>query len=228
MPIRDHASRRRARRREAGKAARRFGATLGVIALGASVALSAAAAAGHHRQPGALARRLTLGGGDSFVVSGSRVLCLARSTPGGVAPALVCGLRDPHTGGLFRRSRIAVISDTKLAIRPAADETAVAGHEVLFRAPQSTAPAVLPPADSRGRSGRVVLRSGDTAVLGGTHVWCTDRQATLTCTKVWSDLPAVRAGTFAIAISGTSVGVAQAGLDGALVPLVSWPLVGGH
>jgi hypothetical protein len=157
---------------------------------------------------------------------GSQVLCRVASEFRGVPRALVCGLRDPRIGGTAGRSRVAVISDSGVVVRLAASELVVSGD--LFRARQPITLVGLPFAGADNRGGRLVLRNGDGAAVAGTHIWCTDAEATLTCAKVWLPRAAVSAGTFAIAISPTSIGVAQARPGQGLVLLATWPLIGGH
>jgi len=170
--------------------------------------------------------RSTLAEGDSFLVRRSQVLCRVGRQLHEVQPTLVCGLRDAHTGKTLGRSRLVLISDTRVVIRLAASEIAVSGD--LFRARQPLTLAGLPFAAPDGPGKRLVLSSGDSAAIAGTHIWCTDVEATLTCAKVWPPHAAARAGTFAIAISPTSIGVAQARVGRMLVPLATWPLIGGH
>jgi hypothetical protein len=170
--------------------------------------------------------RSTLGAGDSFAVRGSQVLCRVASEFRAVPRELVCGLRDPRTGGTLGRSRVAVISDASVVIRRAVSELVVSG--ALFRTRQPITLAGLPFAGADDRGTRLVLESGHGVAVAGTHIWCTDVEATLTCAKVRPPHVAVPAGTFAIAISRTSIGVAQARVGGGLVPLATWPLIGGR
>jgi hypothetical protein len=192
----------------------------------AAAALFAGAASPGSATTNTTPGRTTLADGDSFVVMGSKVLCRVGRELHGLRHALACGLLDPRTGGTLRRSRRALISDARVVIRPAASEVAVSGD--LFRARQPITLAGLPFAGPDGPRKRLVLRNGDTAAIGGTHIWCTDVEATLTCAKVWPPRAAAWAGTFAVAISPTSIGVAQARVGRMLVPLASWPLIGGH
>jgi hypothetical protein len=171
-------------------------------------------------------RQATLGPGDSFVVRGSEVLCRVGSGFGAVPRALVCGLRDPRTGGTLGRSRLAVISDASVVIRLAASELAASGD--LFRERQPITLAGLPFAGADDRGVHLVLGNGHSAAIAGTHIWCTDVGVTLTCAKVRPPHAAALAGTFAIAISPTSIAVAQAQVGRGLVLLATWPLVGGH
>jgi hypothetical protein len=171
--------------------------------------------------PAAQHRAYDLGRTDYFSVAGSGVGCSVTRHD------VVCALRDPRTHRVLLRSRLAVIGDDRIEVGLARSEVQLLGHHLLFRDAQPPA-ITLQFATSLRAHGDVRIRSGDTLSIAGTHIWCTDLRASLTCADVDVPLRTGRPGAYAFAISPTAIAVEQAGSANEFEPLIVWPLIGGH
>jgi hypothetical protein len=170
--------------------------------------------------PAAERRTYDLRSADVFSVAGSGVGCDIATD------VLICALRDPRTHEVLARSRLAVIGDDGIEIRLARTEVPLVGHHLLFRDAQPP-PIGFPFSALAVKRRSVVVRSGDSLAIAGTHIWCTDVRTSLTCADVAVPLRVGRPGDYAVALSPTAVAVEQArGAD--FTPLIVWPLIGGH
>lgn len=184
-----------------------------LLALAVVPALSASAA-----------RPLLLGGGDGFVVRGTQIVCGVSEGGDTEKRTLLCSLGDPRLRKVVPRSRLALLSDSQVVVERAPTEPRLLGPRVLFAHVQP--PAAGPPFHTAAAHRRsFALGRGDTVSVAGTHIWCIDVRATLTCITVRVATRTPRAGALGISIARATIGLLEA-TRRRLIVIDAWPIIG--
>lgn len=170
------------------------------------------------------ARHLLLGGGDGFFVTDTQIVCGISKGGKREKRTLLCALGNRRLRRVVPRSRLALLSDSQVLVERAPTEPRLLGPRVLFAQvqPQAAGPPFHTAAAHR-RS--FALGRGDTVSVAGTHIWCIDLRATLTCITVRAAARSPRAGALGISVARATIGLLEATRRRVIV-IAAWPIIG--